>query len=250
MTGFPEGVTSLFFETLDSTNAQAHRLVEQGYDVAANPVWIRAERQTAGRGRMGRHWSSPIGNLMATYVCTPVCDRQNLAEIGFVAGLALHDTLLSFAPDSHISLKWPNDVLLDGAKVSGILLETLDQEMRHIAVGVGINLDSAPTDTPYPAIALRAATGQAVAPEAVLKNLAHQFLEWQKLWETKGFAVLRGPWLERAHGVGETITLRQPKSELKGIFADITEDGRLVLQTEQGKTVKVSAGDVYFGVSA
>ncbi|MGC6471751.1 MAG: biotin--[acetyl-CoA-carboxylase] ligase [Parvibaculales bacterium] len=247
MSGFPEGVDYLTFETLDSTNAQARRVLGQGRDVASVPVWIRADTQTAGRGRMGRTWSSPVGNLMATYVCAPECERHHLAEIGFVAGLALHDTLSALAPDSVIGLKWPNDVLLEGAKVSGILLETLDQEMRHVAVGIGVNLSSAPSDTPYPAIALKSATGQNHPPEGVLSQLAHRFLYWQKAWEDDGFAALRAPWLARAHGLGAAITVRQQQATVEGVFADITEDGRLLVETEQGGAVTVSAGDVYFG---
>lgn len=250
MAGFPEGIAYLSFETLDSTNAQARRVLEGGHDATTRPVWIRADTQTAGRGRMGRSWSSTYGNLMATYVCAPACERHQLAEMGFVAGLALHDTLTSLAPDSSIALKWPNDVLLEGAKVSGILLETLDQDMRHVAVGVGVNLDSAPTDTPYPAIALKSATGQHHAPDEVLANLAHALLNRQKKWEADGFAALRSSWLKRAHGVGDVIEVRQQQGVLSGVFVDLSSDGRLVVETENDGTVMVSAGDVYFGAGS
>ncbi len=246
MSDFPTGIDYLSFATLDSTNEQARRLVANGHDAHATPVWIRADCQTAGRGRKGRHWTSPIGNLMATYLCAPSCEKHQIAELSFVAGLALYDTLKSLAPDEDITLKWPNDVLLNGAKISGILLETMDQEMRNIAVGIGVNLETAPTDTPYRAIALRAAIGQALSPELVLIKLAHHFLAWQKKWEADGFAALKPYWLERVQGLGEKITIRAPHQSFEGVFSDITDDGRLILTKADGEAMMITAGDVYF----
>ena len=258
MAGFPEGIKYFSFAELDSTNEYARRLIADGHNAGEQPVWVRADVQTAGRGRLGRHWTSTSGNLMASYVCAPQCARENLAELGFVAGLAVYDALAEvllndvtndWANDKSkltLKLKWPNDVLLEDAKIAGLLLETLDKDMRNLAIGIGVNLVSAPTDTPYPAIALKTAIGVEVSPDTFLKNLAHHLQAWFIKWEQEGFAALKPEWLSRAKGLGETISVRQPRETVTGKFIDLTDDGRLCLETAAGEVMTISAGDVYF----
>lgn len=258
MAGFPEGVKYLSFAELDSTNEYARRLIADGHNAAEQPVWVRADVQTAGRGRLGRHWTSTSGNLMASYVCAPQCAREHLAELGFVAGLSVYDALAdvllndlanNLANDKSklpLKLKWPNDVLLEDAKIAGLLLETLDKDMRNLAIGIGVNLVSAPIDTPYPAIALKTVTGIDVSPDAFLEKLAQHFHRWLGKWQQEGFAALKPIWVARAKGLGEVISVRQPRETVTGKFIDLTDDGRLCLETASGEVMMISAGDVYF----
>lgn len=240
------------FEEIDSTNEEAKRLAQLG---EASSVWIVAERQTAGRGRRGRVWESPTGNLMCTLLLHPACTPAKAGELSFVAGLAIHDAAKNLVPvDCHedIQLKWPNDLLIAGKKASGILLESASdggREVGWLAIGIGLNLAHYPEGTPYPATSIAAETGN--EPPAIgkaLSALAQAFDQWLTVWQgMNGFDRVRSAWLERARGIGQEITVRLPDRTLEGVFEGLDGDGALRLKQTNGHVELIAAGDVFFG---
>jgi BirA family biotin operon repressor/biotin-[acetyl-CoA-carboxylase] ligase len=244
----PNGFRAIVHDRLDSTNAEALRLARAGAD-ALTLVW--AERQTAGRGRHGRTWDSPPGNLYCSLLLCPRCALGEAAQLGFVAGLAVAEALAALlATGVPVSLKWPNDVLLDGRKVAGILLESqtdADARLTALAIGIGVNVAVAPTDARFPATTLRAAGAAAdVAPVAVLNGFARRFSVWLARWQAAGFAPVRSAWLDRAHGLGQAIAVRLGDERLDGVFADLDAGGALRLDRPGLPPRAVSAGEVYF----
>lgn len=236
---------------IDSTNEEAKRLAASG---VPGPVWIVADTQTAGRGRRGRAWTSPVGNLMCTLLLRPGCGPAEAGELSFVAGLALHDAASLLLPDevaAKVSLKWPNDLLIDGKKASGILLEsesTGGAEVSWLAIGIGLNLVHFPEDTPYPATSLQAESGAACSVESALTALAAAFDRWYATWQQPGgFAAIREAWLKRARGIRQEITVRLSDDTLEGVFENLSEDGALQLRLPSGELREVAAGDVFFG---
>jgi BirA family transcriptional regulator, biotin operon repressor / biotin---[acetyl-CoA-carboxylase] ligase len=218
----------------------------------SGPTWITASRQTAARGRRGRAWANPAGNFAATLVL-PVDDPQTAALRSFVAALALHEALaaLTARPDA-FALKWPNDVLLHGGKVAGILLESLNARGRiaALAIGIGVNLADAPGAGEVEPGALRPVsvageTGLVVTPENLLEALAPAFARWEYQFASLGFGPIRGAWMARAARLGEVITARLPTDEITGTFREVDEGGRLVLETPQGLR-RIAAGDIFF----
>ncbi|MEL7300092.1 MAG: biotin--[acetyl-CoA-carboxylase] ligase [Pseudomonadota bacterium] len=223
---------------LDSTMAEAERVSAE----LAAPTWILALRQTAARGRRGRSWQHPDGNFAATLVM-PSPPPAEAALRSFVAALALRDTLEALAV-ADLALKWPNDVLVGGAKVAGILLETLPG--AKLAVGIGINLRHAPDPgllEPH-ALPPRALDLEA-APEEVLDHLAPTFAHWEARLVREGFGPVREAWLERAARLGEPIRARTAQTERQGIFETIDISGQLILSTPEGR-LSLPAADVYF----
>ncbi|WOF73703.1 biotin--[acetyl-CoA-carboxylase] ligase [Parvibaculaceae bacterium PLY_AMNH_Bact1] len=236
---------------IDSTNEEAKRLAASG---VSGPVWIVADTQTAGRGRRGRAWTSPIGNLMCTLLLRPGCGPAEAGELSFVAGLALHDAasqLLSDEVSSKVSLKWPNDLLIDGKKASGILLESESAgglEVSWLAIGIGLNLVHFPNDTPYPATSLQAESGVVYSVGYALTALAAAFDKWYATWQQPGgFNAIREAWLKSARGVGQKITVRLADETLVGTFEGLSEDGALQLRLPSGARQQIAAGDVFFG---
>ncbi len=219
----------------------------------SGPTWILAREQTAGRGRRGREWRDPPGNLAATLILQPKVGPAEAALFSFVAALALDSALAQVAgPRARLAIKWPNDVLLNGGKVAGILLESLGQggQIGALSIGVGVNLADAPAPrTLEPGamapVSLAAETGALLTPEEFLPFLAAAFDRYQRQFETYGFAPIRTAWLARAARLGQTITARTGSDERVGVFDTINEFGALVLVTPQGR-VTVSAADVFF----
>jgi BirA family biotin operon repressor/biotin-[acetyl-CoA-carboxylase] ligase len=243
---WPFGYDVRHFESIDSTNEEARRLAEKG---EAGPVWLRADRQSAGRGRRGRAWESPTGNLAATLFLRPRKSASECAQLSFVAALAASDAVARFAPAHDVKLKWPNDVLADGRKIAGILLESSSSGSAvpaWLAVGVGINLAVHPSDTEFPATSL-AALGASVpsAPDA-LTALAASFAKWYETWNANGFAEVRDAWLARAAALGARIRARLQNEETSGVFEGIDEKGALILREGQGRVRVIAAGDVFF----
>jgi len=213
--------------------------------------WVVVDQQTVGRGRQGRVWSSPVGNLYASLALIDPCEIRYSPQIGFVAGLAAHQALSSLAGfGSRLKLKWPNDLLLDGAKLSGQLLEGRNHNGHlFLVVGIGINLAHHPDDTPYPAIDL-ALSGVHLDVEMVLKALCDAFDRLLSVWDRgQGFARIRQLWLDHAAYLDKAIEIRTERGVLRGRFAGLDAEGRLLLQPdtqgqEQGlKTIE--AGDFY-----
>ena len=232
-------------DTIDSTSLEAARRAANG---ERGPLWLRAVRQTAGRGRSGRDWDSPEGNLHATLLMPVADDPARSALHSFVACLAVADTLdfLSGAP-ARIALKWPNDVLLDGCKVAGVLLESgLTSTGRWLSIGIGINLAHAPAETRWPAISVAGATGRAApAPGATLDILAPAMQARIAQFTAGGFPSIRTDWLARAARLGEIVEARLPTETVRGRFETLDDDGAMLLQTGTG-TRRIHAADVHF----
>ncbi|MGB1118040.1 MAG: biotin--[acetyl-CoA-carboxylase] ligase [Parvibaculales bacterium] len=247
MITLPDTYQLLHFETVDSTNEEAKRLAAQS---VMQPHWILADTQSAGRGRRGRAWQSPKGNLMTTIYLPGRIETVKAGQLSFVAGLALADTVASLiGPDGAVSIKWPNDVLVGGAKISGILLESgaaSDAHLDWVCVGMGLNLAHYPDDTPYLATSIAAHTGRRPDNLSALEVLASAFDRYYRQWQQFGFSVIVTKWRQQAHNLGREIVVRLEKSELTGVFEDIDDTGALILCTEDGARHIVSAGDVFF----
>jgi BirA family biotin operon repressor/biotin-[acetyl-CoA-carboxylase] ligase len=233
------------FERLGSTSEEAKRLAADG---APGGLVIWAREQTAGHGRRGRPWVSPPGNLYVSVVLRPDCVAPAAAQLGFAAALAIGEATLRWLPPVvALSYKWPNDVLLDGRKLSGILLESqaaADGRLAWLVLGIGINLAAFPETVEYPATSLAAAGAGTIAPELMLEALAERFLHWYERWRVAGFAPLRQAWLARVHGLGTPIRVRLQREEMDGRFVGLDEDGVLLLETPAGCR-RVAAGDVF-----
>lgn len=231
-------------ERMASTSDEAKALGQRG-EPAGTLVWTRA--QTAGRGRQGRQWVSPAGNFYASVILRPAVPVATAAQLGFVAALAIVDACLALAPGAAISLKWPNDVLLNGRKLAGLLLEAQsrgDGVLDWLVLGIGINVSTYPVEVEYPATAL-AATGADVGAEAVLGALAPSFLARYERWrEGAGFATIRADWLARAQGLNQPIRVRLPGETRAGVFAGLDSDGALLLETGTGRQ-RIAAGEVF-----
>lgn len=204
--------------------------------------WVSARRQSAGRGRMGRAWQAPPGNLSASCLILPRPAEGAAHELSLVLALALFDTTAQFVPAARLGLKWPNDLLLDGAKLSGILLERVGDA---VIAGVGVNLVAAPALPDRPTIALGAAmAGPPPAPRVFLARLAERLEAWRVIWASRGFAAIREAWLAAAHPIGAAIMASVGGKTISGHFAGLGDDGALLLADEQGKVHVIRAGDV------
>jgi len=236
------------FDTLASTSDEATRLARAG---APEGTLVTARTQTAGRGRQGRHWVSEPGNLYASLVLRPDAHVARAAQLGFAASLAIADAIRGFAPKVPVTLKWPNDVLVGGRKVAGILLESEGDtvgRVRFVVIGIGVNLASHPADSEFPATSLAATGAAAVTPEAFLAALASALLLWYERWRGDGFAALRRAWLARATGIGQALRARLPGETVEGRFAGLDDDGMLLLDLPQGRR-RIAAGDVFPAVA-
>lgn len=237
------GVRHFAFDEITSTNAGALERARAG---EAGPLWLTARTQSAGRGRRGSVWVSQPGNLYATLLLTDPSPKEGAPQLSFVAALALHDAVADCAPQlgPMLTLKWPNDLLLDGAKLAGILIEGASEPVFAVAVGIGVNCAHHPDDTPYPAADL-AAAGALVTPERLFGALSAAMARRLEQWQCgAGFAGIRADWLKRAAGLGKDIRVRLPERELSGRFEGVDEAGRLLLQGEDGRTT-VTAGEVF-----
>lgn len=227
-----------------STSDEAKSLAAAG---AAEGTLVWAREQKKGRGRQGHAWVSPPGNLYASLILRPDVPVQVAAQLSFLAALAVGDACLELARDAAIGFKWPNDVLLAGRKLAGILLESEtkpDGRLAWLVLGIGINLATYPVNAAYPATAL-GATGADVAPERMLSALGRHFLSWHERWQQgRGFAAVREAWLARAQRLGQEIRVRLPRAELAGVFAGLDQDGALLLETPSGAR-RIDAGDVF-----
>ncbi|APX90625.1 biotin--[acetyl-CoA-carboxylase] ligase [Brevirhabdus pacifica] len=247
--GWPTGVGRRIYDTLDSTNAEAARLAPE----LAGPTWILAREQTAARGRRGRPWQNPAGNFAATLVSRPDEPPERLALRSFVAALALRDAFVAVTgrPGS-FALKWPNDVLLNGGKVAGILLETLTGGGTPwaLAVGVGVNLRMAPDRAEVEPgavapVSLMSETGACLTPEEFLDQLAPAYAMWESRLTTYGFAPVREAWLQNAARLGETVTARTGRDSWEGRFETIDDSGALILVTARGRQA-IPAAEIHF----
>lgn len=248
-TNWPDGYGRRVLAEVDSTNAEAARIAP----TLAGPEWILALRQTAARGRRGRAWANPEGNFAATLVMKPGESADQMALRSFVASLALYDACVAVTGRTDgFALKWPNDVLLNGGKLAGILLESAGSgaKLTHFAIGIGVNLISAPdTDEVEPGavrpVSLLSETGAKVTPEVFLDHLAAAYARFETQFVTYGFAPIRTAWLDRAARLGQVITARTTRDEISGTFETVDEAGNLVLSSG-AKRHAIPAADVFF----
>jgi BirA family biotin operon repressor/biotin-[acetyl-CoA-carboxylase] ligase len=242
----PAGYSVAIFDEIDSTNEEARRRAAAG---ERGPLWITARRQNAGRGRRGREWVSPEGNLMATLLIAPGVAPPEAARLSFVAALAVHDLVAAYAKHANVRVKWPNDVLVDGKKVAGILLESSGTEGQDIvpwlAIGIGVNLGQAPTDAAYPATFV-GAHGSAPSPAEALAELAEAWETRFRVWRVSGFSAIRDAWLAVAAGIGQQVEIRLPTETLQGRFETLMPDGALSLLLPSGARRAITAGEVFF----
>jgi BirA family biotin operon repressor/biotin-[acetyl-CoA-carboxylase] ligase len=232
------------YETIGSTNDELKRLAREG---AGEGLIIIAERQTAGRGRRGRTWVSPPGNLYSSTLVRPDCRAATAAQLGFVAALGVSGAIGELAPHVETRCKWPNDLLANGKKVSGILLETemvAGDRPDFVILGVGVNLVSSPRDTPYPATSLVEEGAPVIAPAMMAAAFIRHFAAWLTMWRESGFGPIREAWLARAMGLGEPIQVRLERDTLDGRFLDLDDDGALLLGQPEGRR-RIAAGEIF-----
>jgi BirA family biotin operon repressor/biotin-[acetyl-CoA-carboxylase] ligase len=237
------GVRHIVYETIGSTNAEALALARAG---ERGPLWLTATSQSAGRGRRGSEWISPPGNLYTTLLLSEPSTPAQAPQLSFVAALAVHDAIAACAPDLGplLKLKWPNDLLVEKAKVGGILIEGEGAPVFAVAVGIGVNCAAHPNMTDYPATDL-AAAGALVVPDALFVALSAAMKRRLAQWSRgQGFAQIRADWLSRAAGRGEILRVRLPERDLSGRFDGVDESGRLLLD-QGGKATIVTAGEVF-----
>jgi len=253
------------YDTIGSTNTKALEAAAAG---DAGGVWFAARQQTAGRGRRGRQWESPYGNLAATLLIVPDAEPTSAATLGFVAGVSLNRALSRILPGglvkigidgadalgggSRIALKWPNDVLADGAKLAGILLEAskLPDGRHAVAIGFGVNAIAAPQGLPYPATSL-ADLGVKRDAEEVFEALSDAWVDTFGLWDDgRGVGDVLKQWRASAAGIGAPVAVNQDGEVLRGIFESIDDAGRLIVRAEDNRRIAITAGDVHFGATA
>ncbi|RYE07963.1 MAG: biotin--[acetyl-CoA-carboxylase] ligase [Hyphomicrobiales bacterium] len=253
------------FDEIGSTSTEAAHAAETG-DVGE--IWFAALKQTAGRGRRGRAWETPSGNLAASLMIVPDCDPAIAATLGFVAGVALNRALNETLPEGilkqgvdgagpasgpgRVALKWPNDVLADGAKLAGILLEAQKRtDGRHaVVIGFGVNIVSAPTGLPYPATSL-ADLKAGVTAETIFAALAEEWVVAYELWDNgRNVPDILRLWRASAAGIGAEVAVRRDGDVVRGIFESIDDSGRLIVRANDNSRIAITAGDVHFGVTA
>ena len=235
-----------YFDSVDSTNRLAAEAAREGQ----NHLVFWAEEQTAGRGRRGRDWVSPRGNLYCSLLIRPDLPATSAMQAGFVAALSLADTVASVLPRSaEVSVKWPNDVLIEGKKTAGILLEAgqaaTGGRVDWLVVGTGVNIKTHPeTGTNWPATSLNHEGGTGISDEKVLEIYCLRFLAWYVTWKKLGFGPVRQAWLRRAYGLGQPVTVRLGAETLEGVFEAMDEEGALILD-QMGVKRRITAGDVF-----
>lgn len=210
----------------------------------SSPQVIWAGQQESGRGRRGRHWVSPPGNLYTTVALPVEVDVKSVAQMSFTAAVSMAEAIEATVPalEGKIRLKWPNDVLVDGAKTVGLLLE-LTPDSKWLLIGSGVNIATSPTDMPYPVTRLHL-WDNAMNPARLLEAYLDRLERWRLRWRTEAFEPVRNAWLESAAGLGETVTVNLPKGQKVGVFTDLDHDGSLILKEAGGRTVRIDAGDV------
>jgi BirA family biotin operon repressor/biotin-[acetyl-CoA-carboxylase] ligase len=235
----------LRYDTLGSTNDEAKRLAEAG---AAEWTVVMAREQTAGRGRGGSVFVSPPGNLYLSAIVRPACSAASAAQLGFAAALAVGQAVAArLPPGRELCYKWPNDVLVDGSKISGILLESSaahDGALAWLVAGIGVNVANHPSETPWPATSLASLGVSEIGLEDLLRSIVAAFQAEVARWLSEGFAPLRAQWLARAYGLGSAVRVRLARESFSGRFLDLDADGVLLVETAAGPR-RISAGEIF-----
>jgi len=244
----PDAYRLICFDSIDSTNEAAKRLAVEG---AAERTVVWARQQTAGKARRGRGWVSEPGNLYCSVLLRPDRPADEAMQISFVAATAVADSLADIAlASAAVECKWPNDALVDGRKVAGILLESSTRngfELDWLVVGVGINVSHHPADAEFPATSLKEAGCGDLNVAGVLTSFISHFDRWFGHWSLEGFLPVREAWLRRARGIGAPLTVRLERETIVGTFSGIDTQGALIVTAEEG-TRRITSGDVFFAV--
>lgn len=239
----PAGFALHHLDMVSSTMDEARALIAD--DPAMEQV-VWSDTQSGGRGRRGREWISPAGNLYLTVAIRNEVPLARAAECSFVAALALHSAISDLRPAlaDRLRLKWPNDVLIDGAKIAGLLLE-LEAGGKWVLIGCGVNAASSPEGMPYQTTNLLA-EGAYVPPGQLLQAFIDELQKWRRLWVGEGFSPIRSAWLNHAMGLGGEVTANLGDRSIKGIFQDLDENGALRLRLSDGEVMTIAAGDIVF----
>ncbi len=245
----PPAFSLIPLDSVGSTNDEARRLADEG---AAHGTVVWAGEQTKGRGRQGRNWTSPRGNLYTSVILRPDCKLSEAAQLSFVACVALGEAITAKAGGAvEVTYKWPNDIMFNGKKGVGLLLEskaTPQGALDWVIIGMGTNIAHFPDDARYPASSLhREGADPALSPEVLLEELAQQLDIWVKIWRKRGFGDIREAWKQRVQGLGQAMEVRLPRETLTGVFGDLDSDGALLLKLADGRTRTITAGDVFPG---
>ncbi len=236
-----------YYDSIDSTNSEAQRLLLSGEAV---PFAISAGAQSAGRGRQGRAWQSAEGNLFYSFVCKPDAVLQIWPQLSFVAAIAVCEVLRPIMSQANLQCKWPNDVLCNDKKIAGILLETSPDRAgaTNLIIGIGINISSHPDGMAYPATSIFAETRKTIGPKQLAEDLGDKLQFHIGRWQKDGFALFRQAWLDQAAFRGQKITVSEaagaPNGQLSGIFLDLRDDGALLLGLEENKVLPIFSGIV------
>ncbi len=232
------------YQQTTSTQDLAHDATKNG---AQEGMVFQASKQSDGRGRHGNSWSAPVGNLYLSFILRPDFDLQQAGQISFIVSCAVARALEHYIDtDKHdLKLKWPNDILVNGLKISGILLESniKDNAIDSLIVGIGVNI----FNKPDLAICLNDIADEPVYVNKVRDLILHEFKVFYTLWHKKGFEPIREFWQSRAYGMGQDMVARLPDQKFYGIFNGITDDGCLILKESNGNDRIISAAEVHFG---
>lgn len=227
------------YPVVTSTNDEAKSLLLHG---AAEGTVVRAQRQTAGRGRRGRQWVSEPGNLYCSLILVPSCPLAQISQLSFVMAVAVGQATLPFlAGPEVLSYKWPNDLLLQGEKVAGILIET---EGQTCIVGIGVNVQSLPNQVAYPVTALNHHTKVILSQEDLLSGLLEQISYYYHVWQKEGFEPVRSQWMQRAYGLGKTMGIKTGAKEMSGQFLGLSPLGELLLRESDGFLHKLMSAEI------
>lgn len=231
------------YESLDSTSLEAKRLAREGVSAG---LWVLADQQSAGKGRFGRTWESLPGNLFASLLLYPDCDLSRIPELSFVSAVAVAATLRHFS-DAEITCKWPNDILVEGQKCGGILLETENTgnpQKPWVVIGIGINISAKPEGVDYPASCLNDHTEKLISRDQVFEILTKKMSETITRWARDGFSPIRVLWLNQAHNLGQNIKIESAGKIQQGTFEGLSKTGALLLKDFQGNLNEIISGTV------
>jgi BirA family transcriptional regulator, biotin operon repressor / biotin---[acetyl-CoA-carboxylase] ligase len=245
----PDGFSLVAYDHIDSTNEEAKRLA---LDHAPHGTIVLARSQEAGRGRRGRKWVSKPGNLFCSFIVRPDCPLSEAAQLSFVMAISVANSLVKTLSKNGatpiIQCKWPNDILIDGKKVAGILLETASgsqSNLEGVIAGIGINLQHFPAQTEFPATSLSDHGAVNVTVPAVLEIVCDLFAKWYVIWQTEGFQTIRSAWLDKAYGLGSPVSARLASETISGLFETLDPQGAMIVD-DNGSRRHIAAGDVYF----
>ncbi|WP_202070104.1 biotin--[acetyl-CoA-carboxylase] ligase [Rickettsia tillamookensis] len=262
----------IVFDEIDSTSSEAMRTAKSGL-IDSNYA-VLAKSQTKARGRSGKNWQSRVGNLHVSLLIKPDKELELLPQLSFVAALAVYESIELLTMSSRgslchsrksgnpekflkemdsrfcgndIRLKWPNDVLVNGRKIAGILLESVKVENNYyLIIGIGINITYHPDNIDQPTTCLVSENLPPIEPQALLEKLIENFEKYYQIWHNNGFSFIRKKWLEHAYKLHENISVKYQNDIVTGLFKDIDSTGRIILQLPSKKIISFSTAELFF----